>query len=225
MKPQKKPSARRERALQTRRRILRAAYTLFQERGYAGTTMDAIAREAGVAVQTMYFTFHTKAALLDEVLSAAVIGFDIWAPPPGGIPALDVEDVAVLRRYHTWFEPMEAALTAQGALEVFVAGGVDTMERAAPLAAVIQQASGDPEAKRIWEVGLANRLSSYRTVLRVIAKKPPGLRDGLTPKRGLDILFAVFSPELYQLLRDRGWKPREVQAWLLEVLGQQLFAA
>ena len=35
------------------------------------TTMDAIAADAGVAVQTVYFTFHTKAELLLAAMTVA----------------------------------------------------------------------------------------------------------------------------------------------------------
>jgi TetR/AcrR family transcriptional regulator, regulator of autoinduction and epiphytic fitness len=48
--------------------MLDAAESLFRERGFHGTTMDAVAKLAGVAVQTVYFTFHTKALLLLDVL-------------------------------------------------------------------------------------------------------------------------------------------------------------
>ncbi|MGH2394330.1 MAG: helix-turn-helix domain-containing protein, partial [Candidatus Limnocylindria bacterium] len=60
--------SRRQRAAATRRRIGEAAFRLFALSGYAATTMEAIAREAGVAVQTVYFTFHTKAAVLIEAM-------------------------------------------------------------------------------------------------------------------------------------------------------------
>jgi AcrR family transcriptional regulator len=43
---------------------VKAAFALFCEHGYTGTTMAHIAEAAGVAVQTVYFTFHTKAAVL-----------------------------------------------------------------------------------------------------------------------------------------------------------------
>ena len=51
-----------------------AALALFTERGYAATSMQAIADEAGMAVQTLYFTFGTKRALLSEILDIAVAG-------------------------------------------------------------------------------------------------------------------------------------------------------
>src|SRR4249919_1205351 len=65
---------RRDRARATRLRITKAAYTLFCERGYAGTTMVDIAEAAGVAVQTVYFTFHTKSELLSRTYDFAVLG-------------------------------------------------------------------------------------------------------------------------------------------------------
>ena len=62
---------RRDRARATRRRIAGAALAAFSANGYAATTMDAVARDAGVAVQTVYFTFHTKAELLVAAIELA----------------------------------------------------------------------------------------------------------------------------------------------------------
>jgi AcrR family transcriptional regulator len=212
---------RRERALATRRRVLASAYKLFCERGYAGTTMDAIAKGAAVAVQTLYFTFHTKGALLTEVLDAAVVGFDSWIPPSG---PLDTRDVATLRAYHTWFDPFEAAKSARAAFEVFIDGGVAVMERAAPLVATLREAVGDPEARDVYLVGQQRRAEAYEAVARILAKKPRGLRRGVTVRRATDVLFAVFSGETYQMLRERGWKRREIRTWLIDALGEQLLA-
>src|SRR5688572_32815829 len=72
---------RRDRARATRLRITKAAYTLFCERGYAGTTMADIAEAAGVAVQTVYFTFHTKSELLSRAYDFAVLGEGDPVPP------------------------------------------------------------------------------------------------------------------------------------------------
>src|SRR6478735_10920326 len=65
---------RRARARATQWRIVKAAFALFCERGYAGTTMAQIAEAAGVAVQTVYFSFHTKAAVLSRAYDFAVMG-------------------------------------------------------------------------------------------------------------------------------------------------------
>jgi AcrR family transcriptional regulator len=220
-----KRNGRRARALATRRRMLRAAYALFRERGYAGTTMDAIAQEGGVAVQTLYFTFHTKASILEETIGAAVAGFDSWVPPTGGVATLDVKNPAMLRQYHPWYSDIEATPSARRGLEVFVEAAVGIMERAAPLTTAMHQAAGDLDAKAIMDRGKQLRYDAYSVAVRMLARKRPGLREGLTVRRATDILFTVFSDELYQMLRDRGWKPREVHAFLLDALTQQLLAS
>src|SRR5689334_20383245 len=73
---------RRQRADQTRRRIVRAAHRLFVDRGYSGATMADIAQAADVAVQTVYFVFHTKVELLQACYETAVLGEDDPKPPP-----------------------------------------------------------------------------------------------------------------------------------------------
>ncbi|MFF3854023.1 TetR family transcriptional regulator [Micromonospora sp. NPDC002575] len=51
---------------QTRRLILDTALRMFRERGYARTTMRAIAQEAGVAVGNTYYYFGSKDHLIQE---------------------------------------------------------------------------------------------------------------------------------------------------------------
>ena len=72
---------RRDRADATRLRIVRAAYELFCERGYAGTMLADVAKRSGVAVATVRFVFHTKAELLSRVFDFAVMGDDGPLPP------------------------------------------------------------------------------------------------------------------------------------------------
>src|SRR5688572_29482976 len=55
---------RREQAAATRTEILRAAQRLFEQHGYAATTVAAIAAEAGVALKTVYVAYETKSGLL-----------------------------------------------------------------------------------------------------------------------------------------------------------------
>ena len=63
-------------AAATRRSILDAALQLFGERGWAATTLPAIAAEAGVSVDTIYAVFGTKSALLMDVVHLAIVGDD-----------------------------------------------------------------------------------------------------------------------------------------------------
>lgn len=48
--------------------IINSASNLFSERGYRGTTVDDIAREAGIAKGTFYIYFESKESLLSEVM-------------------------------------------------------------------------------------------------------------------------------------------------------------
>jgi AcrR family transcriptional regulator len=59
-----RPTLRDERAQVTRRRIAEAARTLFSSRGYGATTLQAVADEASVAVQTVYAVYGSKAGIL-----------------------------------------------------------------------------------------------------------------------------------------------------------------
>src|SRR6478735_12287925 len=63
--------ARRQRAHENRQTMVRSATDLFTRVGYAGTTMEGVAAGAGMSVQSVYFSFHTKANLLQAAIDAA----------------------------------------------------------------------------------------------------------------------------------------------------------
>lgn len=67
MPPQVKPSAREQRRLQTRERILGAAIAEFTSSGMAGTDVGAIVTAAGVAHGTFFFHFPSKEHVLLEL--------------------------------------------------------------------------------------------------------------------------------------------------------------
>src|SRR2546423_13956820 len=60
-------------SLENRERVLRAATSSFLARGY-GSSVDAIARRAGVAKQTVYHHFPSKDELFKEVARELVKG-------------------------------------------------------------------------------------------------------------------------------------------------------
>ena len=65
VKPRPYNSPRRQaQAEQTRHAILSAAKRLFEKQGYAGTSIAEIARDADVALKTVYVGFETKAGVL-----------------------------------------------------------------------------------------------------------------------------------------------------------------
>ncbi|SIN36990.1 TetR family transcriptional regulator [Micromonospora cremea] len=72
---------------QTRQLIRDTAMRLFRERGYAQTTMRAIAQEAGVAVGNAYYYFGSKDHLIQEFYAHSQIEHRAAAQP-----VLDRED-------------------------------------------------------------------------------------------------------------------------------------
>src|SRR6187397_50721 len=124
------PPPRRARAQATQWRIVKAAFALFCEHGYAGTTMANIAEAAGVAVQTVYFTFHTKAAVLSRAYDFAVSG--------EGDPVVPWEQ--------PWYREMVAAESVVEALDRLVDGVGEITRRLTPLYVVAWgAAASDPE--------------------------------------------------------------------------------
>lgn len=210
-------SPRKQRALQTRRRMLEAAYRLFCAHGYAETTMVAIAEAADVAVQTLYFTFHTKGAILGEVLGAAVLGFERW---PGPLPE-PVADRQLLD-LHPWFAAFEREPVAAVALAMFVDEALPPLFRSAPLLTAMHAAAGDPDVHAVMHRGERQRVSLWTTAVKLLAKKRGGLRAGVTAARGADILLVLLGNETVDGLRGRGWSHAECRRWLVDVLGQQL---
>jgi AcrR family transcriptional regulator len=201
-----KSQTRRERTLATRRRMVGVAYRLFCEKGYVATTMEAIAREADVAVPTLYFTFRRKGAILGEALRAAVMGLDEPVGP---------EDAP-------WYRAFEAEPDPRRALKILVDNTTVILRRVGPLTAAINAAANDPEVAAVRDLGEQRLHEGYRAIVRMLARKG-GLRQGLTVARATDILFVLLSPALFDALASgRGWSFAECTRWLVEVLSQQL---
>jgi AcrR family transcriptional regulator len=203
---QSKSQTRRERALATRRRMVGAAYRLFCEKGYTATTMEAIAREADVAVPTLYFTFRTKGAILGEALGAAVMGFDEPVGP---------ED-------SSWYEAFQAEPEARRALRILVENTTPILGRVGPLLAATYAAASDPEVTSVYELSEKRRVEGYRTIVQMLARKG-GLRPGIRVSNATDILLVFLAPQFFDALANgRGWSVAACNRWLVEVLSQQL---
>lgn len=201
----RKPDSRRTRALATRRRMIEAAYRLFSEHGYS-VPLTAIAIEAGVAVQTLYFTFHTKAALLQEALQMAVVGFDDPVPP----------------HESPWFGEMAAEPDAARAIGIIVDNTIAIFERVGPLTGTFRH--GDSEVVAMWAHSEQLRIDGYRLMMAALAKKAR-LKRGLSLEEAGDVLFVLLSPDLYQeMVGGRGWKVDRWRRWITQALRDALFA-
>lgn len=202
-----KGEPRRQRAAATRLRIIRAAHEEFLLNGYHGATIAAVARRAGVATQTVYFVFHTKAALISAVIDAAVLGEDDPTPPEAT----------------GWWHAMQDATSAPEALRCFVHGAGPLYQRAAGVSEVLRAAAlTDPEVHAVWEHHDRLQVQAFATVIGIIAGKG-NLRPGLGRAAATDVLLTVFGDSTYHLLTtERGWTHDQVIDWCCDALPRLL---
>jgi TetR/AcrR family transcriptional regulator, regulator of autoinduction and epiphytic fitness len=202
-----KTTNRREQAIATRRRIVDAGYRLFADDGYASATMDAIAAEAGVAVQTVYHVFNTKSVLLREVIQVAAAGQH--DPPPE--PA--------------WMQEALEATDGRRGLAVMIEHGIGSSARVAPLIAAIHAAtSADPSFADYWDASCEMRRTGTAALAARLAARRQ-LRAGLSTRRAADILYAIGSHEMLSaFLTTCGWSLEEVKAWHYELACGQLLS-
>ena len=200
--------SRRGRAKATHSRIVKAAYALFCERGYAGTTMAQIAGAAGVAVQTVYFTFHTKAALLSRAYDFAVMG----------------EEEPLAPQQQPWYQAMTAAPDVTEAVRHFVAGVGAITRRVTPLYHVARVAAdGDPDTAEVMAFHERWRADGYREALDILRGKA-GLRPGLSVERATDLLLLFVGMDVYHVLvNGRRWSHEEWVDWTVSTVVEQLF--
>jgi TetR/AcrR family transcriptional regulator of autoinduction and epiphytic fitness len=199
-------SSRRDRARATRARMVAAAYRLFCDQGYMAATMDAIAVEAGVAVQTLYFTFHTKGELLAEVVQVTAAG-EPNAPP-------------VMER--PWMVEAMSSKNPYRLVALVCEHGVDIYRRMAPLTPAIRGAASlDPEIDELWQGIARQRRSGMSRALETLSRLTPLHPDSL--ERATDIMFTLNSHETFlELTVGSGWSLEEFKAWLYRTLCEQL---
>jgi AcrR family transcriptional regulator len=200
-------AARRQRRGTARARIAAAALRLFAANGYAATTMEAIAREAGVAVQTVYFTFHTKADVLIEAITVA-----------GGGPEATPD---VMSR--SWLQDVVAASDGARRIALISEHGSEIYRRIGPMFRAINAASSvDAEVDRAWQGVVHGRREGMRRICGLMADRGE-LREGIDPLLAADLLFAIHRHELYLAFTDEcGWSFERYKAWTYATLCRQL---
>lgn len=200
-----KAPTRQEKAAVTRRRMLDAAYERFCQDGYRGTTMESIAEHAGVAVQTLYFTFHTKGDLFQEVHERTVLG-DEDLPPP----------------MQPWYLAAVAAADVRASVRHICQGVLPISSRVAPMIPAFHGVAGDP-AGEVWERGQRLRYEGMADLVAGLTAKAP-LRPGVTKAHAADVLYLLLGPDLYRtMVLERGWTERQYARWTERVALTDLF--
>ncbi|NQX17969.1 TetR/AcrR family transcriptional regulator [Rathayibacter sp. VKM Ac-2857] len=190
---------------QTRARILDAAAGLFLTQGYAGTTISQLARDAGTSVQTIYLAIGGKADVLRALTAAMTTGQDSEA----GVTE------------QAWVAAVATETDPEVQLRQLAHHSVALAQRAAPLWNVMAAAAqDDPALGEDLARQSAGRLADQQAFARLV--RGP-LRDGMSAEEAGDILYALASPQLWNLLAlERGWSSERLEQFLGNALTRLL---
>jgi AcrR family transcriptional regulator len=192
-----------ERAADTRQRITKAALELFTEHGFGGATVTAIAQHAGVAPQTIYATFGTKAAILRALL--ARLEDDAGAPE--------------------WRDRIAAADDPAVKLEAFAHWSASMFATSKAIITAAQGAASDPAILDVRYEANQHRRQALTTLIDTIADRN-ALAAGLPRQRAVDRAWMLTSVELYLAATDGcGWTDADYARWLTGLLVSELLAA
>lgn len=199
---------RRQRAEEERRatqsRVVEAARGLFLTKGYVATTMAEIAREAGVALQSVYSAGRSKADLLHLVTDLAVAGDD--------------QEVMLLER------PSFAAVASESnpvrQVEMIAALIAATLERLAPVWVAYRDAAAvDAQAAANLAAAHKRRHETFTGMIGMISEN----RLRRSPEEATDSAWAIGSIDVFLLLHSiEGWDSSQYAEWLRQTLVDQL---
>lgn len=200
---------RQEAAEETSRLIMRAARQLFLERGYPATTMPTIAKQAGVAVDTIYASCGRKPEILHALIERAISG----------------EDVPVAALQRAYVREMQAEPDARRKLIRYARAMTEIQARLAPLVRVLKEAaSTDPALAGLW-ASIGQRRAANMRLLVADLETTGRLREDVTRDEAADVIWATNSPEFFMLMvEERGWSPNRFERWLAQAWIRLLLA-
>jgi AcrR family transcriptional regulator len=193
-------SLREERALETRLRIRKSARKLFAARGFAKTTINEIAEDAGVAPQTVYSVFGSK----------------------GGIVAAILEDLQESAGESARVAEIVSEEDPHRQLRLFVSWTRTFFEQGAPVIRAVLTAQSAPDVAALADQGDQNRRYGTRELTGMWASRG-ALRDGIEHEEADQRLWLLTSAEQYMLATDKlRWSPDQYEQWLGDLLEREL---
>lgn len=187
-----------------------AALTLFLERGYVSSTIEAVARSAGVAPATVYQAFGTKQAILARVLDVVIAG--------------DAAPVGLLER--DWVERARAEADGRRRLTIVVEGAAKVAARTAAIKEVMRDAAAnDAAAAELIRQDTARRHATQKALVDLVLDAQPA-RPGIDRAHAVATFFALVNSDTYRLLvGDLGWSTGKWTRWLVLMLERELLGA
>jgi AcrR family transcriptional regulator len=196
----------RRRGAATRQRVEEAAAALFQANGYHATSMQDIARAAGVHVQTIYLAYGTKVDLLGAAASRLVAeGEDPSVPPPE-------------RR---WVRDLVAEPDPRRKFEHYVRHIRNVTEKWGPIRDVMRAASDEPAVADRLAAMEHGRYQGPENLWPAI-EAAGGFRDGITAREAADLTYAIASPDTFRQLLERGWSWHRAEQGIVDALARAL---
>ncbi|TDD60268.1 TetR/AcrR family transcriptional regulator [Kribbella antibiotica] len=179
-------------AQETRAAVLRAARQLFEEQGYAKTTVAGIAEQAGVALNTVYTSVGGKPGLLAALVAESADDALIQSTLDDVLGSSDGRDI--LHR------------TAEGT-------GTITRQHETILNLLHDNANADPVVTAAAES--ADKI--YRARLEQTAQHLVTLNAVRTDQsHTADILWFYFGRSGWRAVRELGWDWPECTTWLTD---------
>jgi AcrR family transcriptional regulator len=199
---------RQEQAGETRRQILEAALKLFIEHGYTGATIEAIAKEAGVALKTVYAVFKNKWKILVTLLNNSSSNSG-------------EENISMLERAGPKAVAQERDQRRQ--LQMFAKVIANNMEGAAYISEIMQVAAKtEANVDKMVQNLNKQRWQHMAVAVQQIASNGR-LRERADEAHATDIVWTLTSPEVFLLLtRGRGWSKEKYAEWLADTLTRTL---
>ena len=191
----------------TRRDILSAAQRLFEANGYPATTMAEIAKEAGVALKTVYLAFQTKSGLLRTLWNLLLRG--------------DETDRPIAER--DWYRAVLEEQDPERQLRLNARNSTAGKQRISAILEVIRTAAAvDPEVSTLWRRIQSDYRANQGAIVERLRERGH-LKPRLDPQRATDILWTINHPNTWQLLVvDRRWTPAQYERWTGDLACQEL---
>lgn len=198
-----------EQAAKTRQGVLSAAKTMFERRGWSGTTIAGVAAHAEVSPKTVEAIFGTKATLLAAVVDYAIRGDAGKRPMPHRQVIVD----------------MEEAVDARTMLRLHAAHLRRVNGRSAEVARVVEQAAPtEGDVRALWRRMNHNRTYAVRWAAATLMAKP-GRRPTLTEPEAEAAFWLALEWGTYRTLtRYAKLTPQQFEDWLRDYYARQLLA-
>jgi AcrR family transcriptional regulator len=209
-------------AAETRRDILRAAKEEFEARGWAATTIRAIATSAGVSPKTVEALFATKPALLEAALLGA-LGGDPANTDSGDLAVIRPEAVLELRGEAR--REIEEAPDAAAMLELHAALACEINARVARICWAVDTAVSSDERLAALGARLTESwLFGVRWSAEVLLRKH-GVRPDLSLREAEATFLIAIDWSTYLTLTTKGdVSPEEVQEWVTRYYRRMMLA-